>query len=348
MNKTWHEFLSSQGAVEDENKQISFNDPNTDIINLDDTYLCDLSHLGLIKACGEDTQNFLHSQFTNDLKQVSNTTSQLSSYCNPKGRILSIFRIFKRDDDFFLLMRKDVIEATLQKLTMFKLMAKVELTDVSDNYVIYGVAGPESDSVLTANKINFPENTDQSLQDNKSSIIRVASESSRLLFICETEQAISTWKALSEKTIQTNAKVWQLHDIQSGIPQVTAETSEAFIPQMVNLELIDGVNFQKGCYPGQEIVARTHYLGKPNRRMFKINIKSDQTPNPGDNIFSEKDGDQPVGKIVTAVKSNRDAITALAVLRIEKKESQDLHICSIDGPEASVLSLPYSLETEAI
>ncbi len=347
MNTTWQEFLSSQGAVLDNGYLKSFEDSNVHSINLEDTYLCDLSNIGLIKASGEDTQSFLHGQFTNDLNQVTDTSSQLSSYCNPKGRMLAIFRIFKRDDDYFLLMRKDVIEATLKKLTMFKLMAKVELSDASNDFVIFGLAGPNTNSILEENKISSPTEINQVLSDNSNTIIRIPSENSRMLFISETENAIRIWESLSKKASRSNSSVWQFHDIQSGIPQVTTDTSEAFIPQMVNLELIDGVNFQKGCYPGQEIVARTHYLGKPNRRMFKINIKANQAPNPGDNIYSEKDGEQPVGKIVSAVKNDSDDINALAVLRVEKKESHDLHTSSSDGPAVNILPLPYSLESEA-
>jgi len=192
----------------------------------------------------------------------------------------------------------------------------------------------------------LPENVDQSVQDNQSSIIRIVSETSRLLMISEAEEAIANWKALSEKTIQANADVWQLHDIQSGIPEVTAETSEAFIPQMVNLELIGGVNFQKGCYPGQEIVARTHYLGKPNRRMYRASIASNEAPQANENIFSEQDGEQAVGKIVSAVKLAENNYAALAVLRTEKENDTSLSLHSADGPSISLQSLPYSLEAE--
>lgn len=343
MNKTWQEFLSSHGAVMDNNELKSFAGTSDENFNLEQTYLCDLSNLGLIQASGEDAQSFLHGQFTNDLNQVSTINSQLSSYCNAKGRLLAIFRIFKRDEDFFLLMRRDVIDATLKKLTMFKLMAKVELTDVSNDYVVFGIAGPDADSILAENNINYSKDIDQSILDNKTTVIRIPSESSRLLFISDLEEATSIWKSLSQKARQTSSKLWQLHDIQSGIPQVTAETSEAFIPQMVNLELIGGVNFQKGCYPGQEIVARTHYLGKPNRRMYRINIKTDTSPNPGDNIFSEKDGDQPVGKIVTAAKNDIEDITALAVLRVEKEDSRDLHMQGVETHNISIEQLPYSI-----
>ncbi|MGH1537885.1 MAG: YgfZ/GcvT domain-containing protein [Gammaproteobacteria bacterium] len=306
--------------------------------------LCELSNLGLIQASGEDALNFLHGQFTNDLNAVTESISQLSSYCNPKGRMLSIFRIFMRNNDYFLLMPRDVIEATLKKLTMFKLMAKVELSDVSDEFIIYGLAGLESDYCLKENNIPIPNTVDQSIQHNETTIIRIPSEDSRLLFISDPKDTSAIKKSISAKSTQTSSDEWELQDIRSGIPQITAETSEVFIPQMVNLELIGGVNFQKGCYPGQEIVARTHYLGKPNRRMFRINIETDNCPKPGTNIFSIKDGEQPVGKIVVAQNNMEETCEALAVLRTAKEDADDLHLESLSGPNITICNLPYSLE----
>jgi len=337
MNNDWQTFLDSNSSVLDKNKA-----PSTDLEN---TYLCNLDELGLIKASGEDVLSFLHGQFTNDLNLVNPALSQLSSYCNPKGRMLAIFRIFKKEDDYFLVLRRDVLEAVLKKLTMFKLMAKVELSDVSDEFIIFGVAGADSDSVLKKHNFPVPADIDQSIIDDEISVIRIASESSRVLFISQPTKSISVWKALSEDVSQTNSDIWNLHDIQSGIAQVTTETSEAFIPQMVNLELIGGVNFQKGCYPGQEIVARTHYLGKPNRRMYRISINDDNCPPPGTNIFSAKDGEQAVGKIVSAENSNNNNCEALAVIRTEKENAKDLHLESLKGPTISTLDLPYSLDT---
>jgi folate-binding protein YgfZ len=162
----------------------------------------------------------------------------------------------------------------------------------------------------------------------------------------EPDTAKEIWQSVSNKATLSTYKTWELHDIQSGIPQVTEETSEAFIPQMVNFELIGGVNFQKGCYPGQEIVARTHYLGKPNRRMYRITIESENYPLPGTNIFSEKNGDQAVGKIVSAQSSSNEICSALAVLRTANEEDDELHLESISGPKITIHSLPYALESK--
>ena len=343
MNKTWQQYLLSQDAIFENNQIVTFPESENENFHSDKSYICDLSDYGLIKASGEDAQNFLHGQFTNDLNQVTTTTSQLSSYCNPKGRMLSIFRIYKRDDDYFLLMSKSVIEATLKKLTMFKLMAKVDLVEVSDDFVVLGLAGPGTKSLLKENNISFPEKIDDTIQQNHFTSIRYPSETIRLLFISSPEEAISIWGKFADEVIRTNSSIWNLHDIHAGIPQITSEIFEAFTPQMVNLDLIGGVNFQKGCYPGQEVVARTHYLGKPNRRMYRISINTNNLPKPGDNIFSKASGEQSVGKIVTAQYDSDQSCEALAVLRTEKENADDLYLESLDNLNIGIQTLPYSL-----
>jgi folate-binding protein YgfZ len=348
MNQNWQEFLTTQGAVIDKQIPESFTNADNSVFDPQQTYLCDLSNLGIIRATGDEALTFLHGQFTNDLNLVTDENSQLSSYCNPKGRMLAIFRVLKKGDDYFLILPREVLEPVLKKLTMFKLMAKVELTDVSDEYVLFGLAGPNATSITQEQNLKIPESIDDALHEKNITVIKLPSENSRLLFMSEPNDAKNIWQSLSNKAISSTYKTWELHDIQSGIPQVTEEISEAFIPQMVNLELIGGVNFQKGCYPGQEIVARTHYLGKPNRRMYRINIDSNSCPPPGTNIFSKKDGDQPVGKIVSAQNYNNEVCSALTVLRTAKENDDELHLESISGPKITIHTLPYSLENNEV
>lgn len=346
MNNNWFKFLTEEG-IAIENEQVApTGEISTKAYSLESTYICDLSKLGLIRASGDEAQSFLHGQFTNDLSNVSSSLSQLSSYCNPKGRMLSIFRIFKRDANYLLTLPRDVLETTLNKLTLFKLMAKVDLVDDSDQLVIFGVAGPDTGSILTSLNITIPQEDNHCIHNNEITIIRVPSENLRMLFITNANLAISFWKQISEKTPVANSNLWDLHDIHRGIPQVTASTSEVFIPQMTNLELIDGVSFSKGCYPGQEVVARTHYLGKPNRRMYRASITGDNVPESGTNVYTPEDASQPVGKIVIAQKTSDENCTALIVLRTEKENDEALCLGSVTGPKVSVQSLPYSLDSK--
>ena len=346
MNNIWQEYLVKSGAVLDNDRLVSLSDTENLSFSTESTYLCDLSNLGIIQASGEETQSFLHGQFTNDFNAITSDMSQLSSYCNPKGRMLSIFRVFKQSENYFLLLHKDAIEITLKKLNMFKLMAKVELKDVSDEYVVFGLAGPGSDEILSTVNLTPPKEKNQVTQISDSTVIKIPSQNLRYLFICKVDRAINIWNDISKQVTLANSSIWEIFDIQDGIPQITSATSEAFIPQMVNLELIDGVNFQKGCYPGQEIVARTHYLGKPNRRMYRIKIDDTKCPLAGDNVYSKSDGDQPVGKIVTAHKINENNCSALTVLRTAKENADDLHLGEKNSGKIFHESLPYSLDME--
>lgn len=346
MNTKWLEFLAEKGAVVENSQAVSVEETTSPYYSLDDTYICELTKLGLIRASGEEAQSFLHGQFTNDLNNVSSELSQLSSYCNHKGRMLSIFRIFKRDNNFYLTLPREILDTTLKKLTMFKMMAKVDLFDESDELVQFGIAGPNTESILSSLHITIPHQVNHCTHSNEITIIRLPSENTRVLFISNTNLAIAFWKQISAKISIATSGFWDLHDIHSGIPQVCANTSEAFIPQMTNLELIDGVNFNKGCYPGQEVVARTHYLGKPNRRMYQASIADDNAPESGTNIYTPEDASQPVGKIVIAQKTSDENCTALIVLRTEKKDDEALHLGSVAGPKVLVQPLPYSLDSK--
>ncbi len=346
MHQKWLELVTEQGAIIDEGQVIAWRDRESAAYSIDDTCLCELSPLGLIGADGEDAQNFLHGQFTNDLNQVTPSVSQLSSYCNPKGRMLSIFRIYRDDDGYHLVLPRGVIEATINKLNMFKLMAKVEIDDESDQRVIFGVAGPAAESICGDSGVSIPAKINGCAHGEGVTLIRLfTGEHTRILLIAKIDPGISLWKRLSAKLPVVTSGLWDLYDIHDGIPQITAATSEAFTPQMTNLELIEGVSFSKGCYPGQEVVARTHYLGKPNRRMYRIDVAGEDAPKPGTNIFSPKEAGQPVGKIVIAQQTPAGHSSALAVLRTATaNDEEDLHLGDVTGPKISIQPLPYSLE----
>ena len=347
MHQEWLEFVTEQGAVIDEGRVIAWRDHESSIYSIDDTCLCELSPLGLIGASGEDAQKFLHGQFTNDLNQVTPAVSQLSSYCTPKGRMLSIFRVYRDDAGYHLILPRGVIEPTIGKLNMFKLMSKVEIGDDSDQRVVFGIAGPAAESALDDSDVSAPAEVNGCAHDKGVTLIRLSiGERTRILLVANLDVAISLWGRLAAKLPVATSNLWDLHDIHAGIPQITADISEAFTPQMTNLELIGGISFKKGCYPGQEIVARTHYLGKPNRRMYRIHVAGADVPQPGTNIFSPEDANQPVGKIVIAQQAAAGHSSALAVLRTAKADAENLHLGDVTGPNISTRPLPYSLDQE--
>lgn len=345
ISSAWQEFLEAHDAVIENGQVTSFGPSAQPYPGIQDTCVCELTPLGLIRVTGEEAQTFLHSQFTNDLEQVTAHTSQLNSYCSPKGRVLSIFLTFKHDGDYFLVLPKDVIEITLRKLVMYKLRSQVDLIDASGQFVLFGVAGPGVEPAFENLGTELPQKVHGCARENGAALIRLPSENTRILIMADAETAVSLCSQLSEKLLLATYRLWDLHDISCGIPRVTALTSEAFTPQMTNLELIDGVSFSKGCYPGQEVVARTHYLGKPNRRMYRASIATEQLPEPGTNVFSAEEGDQPLGKIVISQMVSAGHASALIVLRTQKEEDPCLRIGSVGGPAISLQELPYSLQS---
>ncbi|MFC1747282.1 YgfZ/GcvT domain-containing protein [Pseudomonadota bacterium] len=304
-----------------------------------------LLHYGVIKIEGEDAQTFLHNQFTNDLKQgVTETQSQLSAYCSPKGRILTLFRILRQDNDYYMIMPKATLDATIKRLRMFVLMSKVTLSDISDEAACIGYSGPESEAVLKKLLGDAPANDDELRSSNGISAIRIPGLQPRFELFGPKAQIEELQQKLRENTTLANSETWELLSIQAGIPSIHAENVEAFVPQMINLQAINGLSFQKGCYPGQEIVARMQYLGKLKRRMYLLRSTEETVPQPGDAIFTTgKDSDHKAGTVVMAQRSDVGT-DLLAVIEIAAAENDSLHLESTAQPALEKKELPYSLE----
>ena len=349
MKPEWKTFLTDNGAEfssDNENQVKSFGNPvRENRVTVSGDTLCDLSHLGLIQVYGDDARAFLQGQTSNDVNQVNDNHSQLSAYCNPKGRMLASFRIFQRSETFYLVLPRELLEDTMKRLRMFVMMSKVTLEDADDTLVRFGFSGPTaSDELESALGGKPPGNPNEVTQQGGITLIRAAGDIPRFELYGELDAMSSLWDKLNVRAAPVGASSWRLLDILAGIPTLYLATREAFIPQMVNLEVIDGVSFQKGCYPGQEIVARTHYLGKPKRRMFRLQFNSSIAPEPGAALFSSTDPTgQPIGTIVSSAPHPEGGYSALAVVTLKYAEQgADIHLESVDGPTATLHTPPYA------
>lgn len=347
MNKEWEKFLSARNAALENNHIKNFGHSITEEQHaFSNLVLADLSHYALIKASGEDVIDFLQGQFTNDIKLVTENLSQLSAYCNPKGRILTNFRIYKHKDDFILSLHGDTLEPTLKRLRMFVMRSKVELLDYSEELTRIGIAGENATTKLSAIFSHLPENTDESLTENDTTIIKLAGTVPRYEVHGPLETIKSLWETLEKDAVSIGKNSWDLLTIRAGIPEIVTGTVEAFVPQMVNLQAINSLSFTKGCYPGQEVVARMHYLGKVKRRLYIASVETDTLPVPGQSIVTGGEGEEKAGQIVMASWSGDNIVELLAVLIIDKAENESLHIESHDGPSLILMDLPYSLEKD--
>ncbi|MEQ6340425.1 MAG: folate-binding protein YgfZ [Gammaproteobacteria bacterium] len=345
MHAEWKTLIEAAGAVIESGGVRHFGNPSQELQTLaTGTVIADLSHTGLIAVRGPDAATFLQNQFSNDVRGVSQQHSQMSAYCNPKGRILACFRIFMRDDTYYLRMPQELVDATLKRLRMFVLRAKVTLEDAGDALVRIGIASPHGITELKDILGGLPEDVDDTVHCNGLTVIRLPGAQPRFEITGEFAAARDIWNKLGVHATPVGASVWDLLDIRAGIPTIHVVTSEAFVPQMVNLHLINGVSFKKGCYPGQEIVARMHYLGTLKRRMYLAHILSDTAPQPGDTLYgSGTENTQSIGTIVTAQPAPEGGFDALAVVEIKAAEHSSVHLHSTGGAALAFRDLPYPL-----
>jgi folate-binding protein YgfZ len=344
MKNLWRNFLGDDAGAEfADDIAVHYGNPERELeIAITGLVFADLGHLGVISVHGKDAAEFLQGQFSNDVRQVDEGHNQLSAYCTPKGRVLGLFRLFKRGGTYYLRLPLDTLDAVLERLRRYVLRAEVTLEDATDNFIRIGVTGKEASEELGAVIGSLPEQEGAVVHTQDLSVLRVPGVHPRYeVYALSYEAARSLWDSLNVRGAPVGLNAWQLTEIQAGLPTVYASTAEQFIPQMLNLQLIDGVNFRKGCYPGQEIVARTQYLGALKRRMYAGRIAADTPPSPGDALYTTEDNVQAAGQLVDAQPHPDGGYAALAVLQISAAEASDLHLGSSDGPAFTLEALPY-------
>jgi folate-binding protein YgfZ len=294
-----------------------------------------LPHLGIIRAAGADAAGFLHNQLTNDVLLMKEGQCRLAAFCNAKGRMQASFVVYKRSaDELLLICRKDLMAQTVKRLSMFVLRAKAKLSDATDEFQLLGLAG---DAALAA----LHGSTTEPWQRHTAGAADVltlypALGQPRVFWLAPKDVAAPTGPALS-------ADLWQVGEVMSGIAWVEQATFEAFVPQMLNYESVDGVNFKKGCYPGQEIVARSQFRGTLKRRAFIV--QSEVALTAGQDVFSSSDATQPCGLVAQAA-SDGASHAAVIELQLSATDNSSLHLGVADGPVLSLLPLPYALRED--
>ena len=342
MNPAWKTYLESHSATFDGDLTI-FNSNN----NLPDCSLFDLSHLGLIKVEGEDSLDFMQGQFTNDVRDLENDLSQLSAVCSPKGRMLGLFRIVKQGDSYLLQMPPHIRDTLLKRLQMFVLRSKVTLADASDSVARIGLAGNCAEDLMNELVGEAPTETDAVKHLNNISCIRLPGDTPRFQLLLPYEEAPAVWDQLSQTAAAASTGLWKLMVVRAGEPTVYQETVEAFVPQMANMQLVNGVSFTKGCYTGQEVVARMQYLGKLKRRMYRAEVSTSNAPQPGDEIFAAgSQSGQGAGRIVEVATVDGDRYELLVVMEIASRENNDVRLENSEGPLLTFLDLPYNFEQD--
>jgi len=283
MNPDWQQFLAQQGAIFNADSVPHFGDAAAELnVTAQGTVLCDLSQFGTLRASGEDAQSFLQNMLSSDINEVSASHAQLSSLNSPKGRMLVTMLIWRSGDDYLLQLPRALCEPMRKKLSMYVLRAKVKISDASNEIVSLGLSGENAQEILGKQFGELPQLPFGFTDTGQAGVLKFSD--TRFQVSTNAQYAPALWQSLGQHAQPVGSVCWDWLSIRAVIPVVLPQTQEQFVPQMVNLELLGGVSFKKGCYPGQEIVARMQYLGKLKRRMYlaHINAGCDEAPQPGD------------------------------------------------------------------
>lgn len=308
-----------------------------------------VTDLGLIRAEGADATRFLHSQFTNDLENLAPATWHLTGYCSAKGRLLSTLIGWREADAVMLLAPQPLIAGLKRRLSMFVLRAKVRITDDSENWALFGIGGAHAAQALSAMGLGWP--SAGSIAQSEAcralgfSTIPAAdldgatgpAAVDRALIALPRSQSGQAWLTLSGHLAPMSSTIWRWADVRTGMPRIAAAGIEHFVPQMVNLDLINGVSFRKGCYPGQEVVARSHYLGKLKRRMFLAHVEGN-APEAGSDVLSIGSA-EACGEVVASAPSPGGGAHVLFESQIAAADRASLP----DGRALALVELPYPL-----
>jgi folate-binding protein YgfZ len=293
-----------------------------------------------VSVSGPDAATFLHAQLTSDVLGIPGEGIQYSGYCSPKGRLLATLLLWRTADEIVLQLPLACAAAMRTRLAKYVLRSRVTLADATERFRSYGIAGLEAQGIAGTLAAAAPHVDRDVVSRNGLALARLSSR--RYLVLSPAESPLDR-KAFGGDREMIPAE-WARLDIEDGVPWITPETEDRFVPQMVNLDLLGGVSFSKGCYPGQEIVARMHYLGRLKQRMYRLKLRGDVAPVAGDPLFSPLFGaEQACGTLVNVAQAPDEGYEALAVVQMQSARDGTVHWKDLARPPVDFLPLPYSL-----
>ena len=308
-----------------------------------------LAQFGVIDVAGDDAATFLHGQLTNDIEHLDAASARVAGYCSPKGRLLASFLAWREGHGVRLLVSKDVQAAVQKRLSMFVLRAKAKLSDASDAVAVVGFSGDVRDA-LSGVFDALPDGVHVKVDGPAGVLIRVpdAAGRKRYLWIGPRAEVDARIAALAGTLPVVSPAVWDWLDVRAGEPRITQPVVEQFVQQMVNFDVIGAVNFRKGCYPGQEVVARSQYRGTIKRRTALAHVAGEtDSVHAGVELFHSDDPGQPCVMIVNAAAAPAGGVDALVEIKLAALDSGSVHVGAADGPALAFDTLPYAWPTDA-
>jgi folate-binding protein YgfZ len=340
MEDAWLNVLAEGGARIDDGTVSDFGDPAAERrAAAAGSVVVPLTGFAVLEFAGADAADFLQGQLSCDVKSLAPDGSTYGTYNTPKGRMLASFLLWRTPDGFRMLLPRSVLPGVQKRLQMYVLRSKVKVTDRSALDVLLGASGPEARAAVARACGAAPADAHSVTAFDAGHVLAVPG--GRFIVGIEGARAGAVWNTLSGSLRPAGFECWTWLDIVNGIGFVTAPLQDALVPQMANMELVGAVNFKKGCYPGQEIVARTQYLGKLKRRMYLAHVAADPAPAPGDSLFSDDTGDQANGIVMAAAPAPEGGFDCLAVVQSASVEQSRVHLRALDGPPLTFRPLPY-------
>ncbi|MBK9616183.1 MAG: folate-binding protein YgfZ [Uliginosibacterium sp.] len=303
--------------------------------------LCPLTHLGVIRVDGEEAASFLHNITSNDIKKLPVGGVQWNSLNSAKGRMLASFLVWRDEAGFGLILAEDLGAEISKKLSMYVLRAKVKVRDASGEIALLGLT--DGGARLAALPGFPPVQSAAASAANGLTVVGLP-QGQRVVLAVPRDALDEVWAVLAAEFAPADTARWLYEDIAEGIPLITKATQDEFVAQMVNFELLGGVSFQKGCYPGQEIVARTQYLGKLKKRMYRAQLVAEVEPAIGQDLYAPAFGEQSSGKVVSVSPAPEGGYAVLVVLQMAAHEEGVVHLGSVTGPQLCFAPLPYPVD----
>ena len=335
MTQHWTAALSAQGAYAEGEDILHFGALEAELAAARSaTVAVPLTHLGLLECAGEDAKSFLHNQLTSDINHLGPQSLQHSAWCSAKGRMLVSFLFYRHGDGYRALLSSDLVEATQKRLQMYVLRAKVSISRLHESHALIGIAGPDARAALVQAGLDAPTEAMHRAENARGDVLALSDQ--RFVVVIPAHEVQSVWTALTTAARPAGRLAWQWLDIRDGLPLICEATKEAFVPQMADFDRIGGVSFHKGCYPGQEIIARTQYLGKVKRHLYHLYAQAPMAA--GMAVFSPDSPEHAVGTVVNAAPSPEGGHVALAVIQ-ENFIDGTLTLETLEGPDLRLVKL---------
>lgn len=334
---TWLESFSTWGGHYEDGIALDFGDAAAErSAALTGPVLAPLAGYGVLRFSGADATTFLHGQVSCDLKQLPPTACRQGGYSTPKGRMLASPLFWRSGDDWYALLPRSLCEPIRKRLAMYIMRSKVQAEDLSAQWAVLGLSGATASQWVVQRQPSAAQNSNTALAGGHLLHWR----DNVWILVLPISAVATVWADWTQQARAVGESVWEWQRIRAGLPMVVPATQEQYVPQMTNLDLLEGISYTKGCYPGQEIVARTHYLGKVKRRMALVHSTVALTV--GDSVYSPATEAQACGSVAAAEPSATGGWDALVVAQLD--HIGNLHLQGPTGPDLTPLPTPYPLE----